>query len=49
LQHFIVIVKGVFLKDFGLAEIWPSLWPLLLIALLTTSIAYHMFRRQVGS
>jgi hypothetical protein len=32
LTHFIVIVKGIFLKGYGLAEAWPHLWPLLAIA-----------------
>jgi ABC-2 type transport system permease protein len=47
LQHFIVIVKGVFLKDFGFAAIWPSLWPLLLIAVFTSAVAYGLFRQRV--
>lgn len=48
LRHFIVIVKGVFLKDLGPAALWPSLWPLLVIALLTLSAANWMFRRRIG-
>lgn len=48
LSHFIVIVKGIFLKGFGASQIWPNLWPLLLISAFTTSIAYWMFRRRIA-
>jgi ABC-2 type transport system permease protein len=47
LRHFIVIVKGVFIKDIGLAILWQSLWPLLVIALLTLTAADWMFRRRL--
>jgi ABC-2 type transport system permease protein len=48
LRHFIVIVKGVFLKDLSLAALLPSLWPLLVIATLTLAAADWMFRRRTG-
>ncbi len=48
LRHFIVIVKGVFLKDIGLVELLQSLWPLLVIATGTLAVANWMFRRQLG-
>ncbi|WP_215776213.1 ABC transporter permease [Paludibacterium sp. B53371] len=48
LRHFIVIVKGLFLKQFEWAQVWPSLWPLWLIAVLTLSAAYAVFRRRVA-
>jgi ABC-2 type transport system permease protein len=48
LSHFIVIVKGLFLKGYGPALVWPNAWPLLGIAAVTTSIAYWMFRRRVA-
>jgi ABC-2 type transport system permease protein len=48
LQHFIVIVKGVFLKDIGLSILWESMWPLLIIALVTLVPANWMFRRHLG-
>jgi ABC-2 type transport system permease protein len=48
LRHFIVIVKGVFLKDLSLAALLPSLWPLLVIAMLTLAAADWMFRRRTG-
>ena len=48
LRHFIVIVKGVFLKDLSLAALFPSLWPLVVIATLTLAAADWMFRRRTG-
>jgi ABC-2 type transport system permease protein len=48
LSHFIVIVKGLFLKGYGFALVWPNLWPLLINTLITMSIAYWMFRRRVA-
>ena len=48
LQHFIVIVKGVFLKDVGAAVLLHLVWPLLVIATITLSTANWMFRRRIG-
>lgn len=45
LRHFIVVVKGVFLKGSSLADLAPSLWPIALIAALTLSSAYVIFRK----
>jgi ABC-2 type transport system permease protein len=48
LRHFIVIVKGLFLKNTDFAMLWPHLWPLLLIALCTLSVAYGIFTRRLA-
>ena len=48
LQHFIVIVKGVFLKNISLVVLLHTLWPLLVIAAITLSAADWMFRRRLG-
>ena len=48
LRHFIIIVKGVFLKDVGVRELLHPLWPLLVIALITLGSADWMFRRRLG-
>lgn len=45
LRHFIVIVKGVFLKGSGFVEIWPSLWPIAVIAVVTLGTASVIFRK----
>lgn len=48
LSHFIVIVKGLFLKGYDFLQIWPNLWPLLLITSFTMSLGYWMFRRGIA-
>ena len=48
LTYCIRIIKGVFLKHYGFLESWPSIWPLLLIALCTLSLALYMFRRHIA-
>lgn len=48
LRHFIVIVKGVFLKDIGVVAMLPHLWPLLVIATGTLAAANWMFRKRLG-
>lgn len=48
LRHFIIIVKGVFLKDVGVRELLHPLWPLIVIAVITLGSANWMFRRRLG-
>jgi ABC-2 type transport system permease protein len=48
LRHFIVIIKGVFLKNVGFSELVHPLWPLFVIALLTLGSADWIFRRRLG-
>jgi ABC-2 type transport system permease protein len=48
LRHFIVIVKGVFLKNVGIDEVLRSLWPLVLIASLTLGTANWVFRKRLA-
>ena len=48
LSHFILIVKGIFLKGHGFATVWPNLWPLLLITVCTMTSGFWMFRRRVA-
>lgn len=46
-RHFIVIVKGLFLKAMPAADVLHNLWPLLVIGLATLSSATWLFRRRV--
>lgn len=48
LRHFIVIVKGVFLKDMGAAAVASHTWPLLVIAAVTLLVTDVVFRRRIG-
>lgn len=45
-RHFVVISKGIYLKGFDLAQAWPELSALLIIASFTLSASYYMFRRH---
>lgn len=47
-RHFIVIVKGLFLKAMPLSDVLRSLWPLMLIAALTLVGSTRLFRRRAG-
>ena len=48
LRHFIVVVKGVFLKNAGLTVLAQHLWPLLVIAAITLSSANWLARRKLA-
>ncbi len=47
LTHFLVIVEGVFLKAMPAADILANLWPLLVIALVTLSMATLLVRSRL--
>lgn len=46
-RHFIIISKGIYLKNFNILQVWNNLWPLLIIASMTLSLAYVMFKRHI--
>jgi ABC-2 type transport system permease protein len=45
--HFLRIVRGILLKNNGVTEIWPDVWPLLLFTLTVGSVALARFRRTL--
>ena len=45
--HFLRIVRGILLKNNGLAEIWPNLWPLFLFTIVAGSVALLRFRKTL--
>lgn len=47
LQHSLITVKGLFLKNLGLAELWPHTWPLLIIGMSTLTLASWFFKRRL--
>jgi ABC-2 type transport system permease protein len=47
IRHYLVIVKGLFLKDMPAAEVLRNLWPLAVIAAVTLSAATWLFRRRI--
>ncbi|OYW55425.1 MAG: hypothetical protein B7Y80_14130 [Hyphomicrobium sp. 32-62-53] len=48
IRHFVVISKGVFLKDLPIDVIASHLWPLALIAGVTLSAAAWLFRHKIA-
>ena len=48
LRYFIVIVKGIFLKDIGIEAVLRNIWPLMVIAMFTLAVANLAFRRRLG-
>ena len=47
-RHFMVIVKGIFLKAMPAGDVLNSLWPLVLIAAATLTGSTRLFRRRAG-
>jgi ABC-2 type transport system permease protein len=47
LRHFLVIVRGVFLKDMPLPDVASNIVPLILIAAFTLSVAAWLFRQRM--
>lgn len=47
LRYFLVIVKGVFLRDLPASEVLANTWPMMLIAMFTLSAAAWLFRRRL--
>jgi ABC-2 type transport system permease protein len=48
LRHYVVILRGVFLKGVGLGVLWPQAAALLVLAAVILSLARLRFRRQLG-
>lgn len=48
LKHFLIIVKGIFLKDVPVSFVLEHAWPLVLIAIVTLTSANWIFRRKIA-
>jgi ABC-2 type transport system permease protein len=48
LRHFLVIIRGIFLKGNDAAVLWPHLAALLLIGASVLTVSSLRFRRQLG-
>lgn len=48
LKYFLVIVRGICLKEIAAMTVFNNTWPMLLIALTTLSTASWFFRRKIG-
>ncbi|TCS60676.1 ABC transporter permease [Varunaivibrio sulfuroxidans] len=47
LRHFLVIVNGLFTKDMPFATVMDNTWPLIVIAVVTMTVAGWLFRRRM--
>ena len=48
IRYFLVVLRGIFLKDMGADLVFDELWPLALIALVTFVGSASLFRRRLG-
>jgi ABC-2 type transport system permease protein len=48
LTHFLVIIRGVFLRDMPMALVAQRIWPMVVIAICTLTAATWLFRRRVS-
>lgn len=48
IRHFTDITKQIYLKDADFAVLWHNLWPLVIISLCTTTLAYWLFSRKIA-
>jgi len=47
LRYFLVISKGIFLKDMRLPDVWANTWPLLIIGIVTLTFAGWFFSKRL--
>lgn len=47
-RHFTEITKQIYLKDANFRVIWQSMWPLILITVVSTLVAFAFFRRKIS-
>ena len=48
LKHFLVIVKGIFLKDMPFSDVMENIYPMICISAATLPFATWMFRKRLG-
>ncbi|MGA2083071.1 MAG: ABC transporter permease [Holophaga sp.] len=47
LTYFNRLVRGIFLKGNNLADLWPSIWPLLIFTVVLLAVAVKFYRRTL--
>lgn len=47
-RFFMVLIRGIFLKGMGIADVFANLLPLIIIATLTLTLASRTFKRKLG-
>ncbi|WP_020648371.1 ABC transporter permease [Solimonas variicoloris] len=47
LTHFNRLIRGIVLKGNGWAELWPSIWPILVFTVIVMAVAVRFYRRTL--
>ncbi len=47
LTHFLSLVRGLMLKGNGFADLWPSLWPILVFMLVVMALGLKVYRKTL--
>ena len=47
MRYFLIVLRSVFLKDAPISLLWPQYWPMMLIGLVTLTLAGVLFRRRL--
>lgn len=47
LRYFMIIVRGIFLKDIPANVVWTQTWPMVIIACITLSLATWLFKKRM--
>ena len=47
-RYFVVILRGIYLKDVGMEVLWPQALFLLLFAVIVLTAALRTFRKKIG-
>lgn len=48
MSYFVVGSRGVFLKEFTMVDMWPHLWPIMLVGLIISLLAIKSYRRTLS-
>ncbi|GBD40633.1 Inner membrane transport permease YbhR [bacterium HR39] len=48
LRYALVVIRGVFLRGLGSAELWGQIWPMAVIAAVSLTLAALVYRRRLG-
>jgi ABC-2 type transport system permease protein len=47
LRYFLVVAKGIFMKDMSASGVWHETWPMIIIAVFTLAAAAWLFRKRL--
>lgn len=47
-RYFIKILRGIYLKDVGMLELWPEAICLIVFSILMSRLAIHKFKKKIG-